>query len=91
MIRDAPAAEEHRLRRAGSGVSRGGGSLPAAARTARAVLLESWFTDAVATTFVVTVALASIGGPCALLPRSDVVSQDNADSRDGVSAAVVEP
>ncbi len=35
-------------------------------------LFMGWFTDAMASTFVVAVALAGIGGLCALLLRSHV-------------------
>ena len=56
------------------GMPRGGSGMPAAARAMMATLFQSWFTSAIATTFVVAVALAVVGGLCALLLRSHVVS-----------------
>jgi len=79
---------------AGGGLQIGlphGGGLPGAARAALTVLFKSWFTNAVAGTFVVAVALALIGGLCALLLRSHVASADNAETRDGVTTTVAEP
>ena len=55
-----------------TGMPRGGSGMPAAARAMMAALFKSWFTNAVASTFTVAVALAVVGGLCALLLRSHV-------------------
>ncbi|MGE5229295.1 MAG: hypothetical protein ACM3MJ_06205, partial [Deltaproteobacteria bacterium] len=49
-----------------------GGGMPDVARQMMERLFMGWFTDAMASTFVVAVALAGIGGLCALLLRSHV-------------------
>ncbi len=79
---------------AGGGLQIGlphGGGLPGAARAALTVLFKSWFTNAVASTFVVAVVLALVGGCCAFVLRSHVVSADNADTTGAVSSALAEP
>ena len=50
----------------------GGSSMPAAAKAMMAKLFESWFTNAIASAFIVAVILAVFGGLCALLLRSHV-------------------
>jgi EmrB/QacA subfamily drug resistance transporter len=51
------------------GVPKGLAGMPAAAATMMATLFRSWFTDAVASAFIVAVILAVIGGLCAFLLR----------------------
>jgi MFS family permease len=46
--------------------------VPAAAQSMLASLFKGWFTDAIASSFLVAVAFAVIGGLCALLLRSHV-------------------
>jgi EmrB/QacA subfamily drug resistance transporter len=50
----------------------GASGLPAAAQQMMATLFKGWFTDAIATAFVVGVAFAVVGGLAALLLRSHV-------------------
>jgi len=54
-------------------------------------LFQTWFTNAVASTFVVAVILASIGGLCAFLLRSHVPDAeavaDGAPATDGGTRA----
>ena len=57
-----------------SGLPQGSAGLPAAARATMAALFKSWFTNAIATTFLVAVAVAVVGGLCAFLLRSHVAS-----------------
>ena len=52
------------------GMPKGGADMPAVARAMMATLFQGWFTDAVASAFLVAVALAAIGGLCALLLRN---------------------
>jgi len=50
----------------------GGSGMPAAAKAMMAKLFEGWFTNAIASAFIVAVILAVVGGLCALLLRSHV-------------------
>lgn len=50
----------------------GSSSMPATARAMMETLFQTWFTNAVATAFVVGVVLAAIGGVCAILLHSRV-------------------
>jgi MFS family permease len=50
----------------------GDSSMPAAAKAMMARLFEGWFTNAIASAFIVAVILAVVGGLCALLLRSHV-------------------
>jgi EmrB/QacA subfamily drug resistance transporter len=68
-----------------TGMPQGGSGMPAAARAMMATLFKSWFTNAIATTFTVAVALAVVGGLCALLLRSHAVG---AAGRPAPAAAV---
>ena len=61
------------------GIPDTGSGMPATARAMMETLFMGWFTDAMASTFVVAVVLAVIGGLCALLLRSHV--QDAQDGR----------
>ena len=54
------------------GVPKGISGLPAMAAKLMETLFKTWFTNAVASTFVVAVILAAIGGLCAFLLRRDV-------------------
>jgi len=73
------------------GLPKGAAGMPAAATKMMETLFRSWFTSAVASTFVVAVVLALIGGLCALLLRSHVAGADNAETRSDVAATVAEP
>ena len=79
-IQGLPEAVRHKVIAAATrgglqtGMPRGGSGMPAAARAMMAALFKSWFTNAIATTFTVAVALAVVGGLCALLLRSHVVA-----------------
>ena len=65
-----------------------GSGMPATARVMMERLFMGWFTDAMASTFVVAVALAGIGGLCALLLRSHVqYAQDETARSDGTETA----
>ena len=61
----------------------GGSGMPAMAKAMMETLFKGWFTNAIASTFVVAVILAVVGGLCALLLRSHVKdgSQRRADAR----------
>lgn len=78
-IQGLPAAIRHKVIAAvaggglQTGMPQGGSGMPAAARAMMATLFKSWFTNAIATTFTVAVALAVVGGLCALLLRSHAV------------------
>jgi EmrB/QacA subfamily drug resistance transporter len=50
----------------------GGSNMPAAAKAMMETLFKGWFTDAIASAFIVAVILAVVGGLCALLLRSHV-------------------
>ena len=54
------------------GAPSGGSSMPAAARAVMETLFKGWFTNAIASAFIVAVVLAVAGGLCALLLRSHV-------------------
>ena len=54
------------------GIPKGIPGMPAAAMKAMEALFQTWFTNAVASTFVVAVILAVVGGLCAFLLRSHV-------------------
>ena len=54
------------------GVPKGASGMPAIARAMMDALFRSWFTNAVASTFVVAVIIAVVGGLCAFLLRSHV-------------------
>jgi EmrB/QacA subfamily drug resistance transporter len=53
------------------GMPSGASGMPATAAAMMKTLFQGWFTDAVASTFIVAVALAAVGGMCALALRSD--------------------
>jgi MFS family permease len=57
------------------GAPGGGSSMPATARAVMETMFRGWFTDAIASTFVVAVVLAVAGGLCALLLRSHVTTE----------------
>ncbi len=54
------------------GAPQGTSGLPAAAQQMMATMFKGWFTDAIASSFVVAVVFAVVGGLCALLLRSHV-------------------
>jgi len=54
------------------GIPKGVAGMPAAAVQAMDAMFKTWFTNAVASTFVVAVILAAAGGLCAFLLRSHV-------------------
>ncbi len=54
------------------GAPQGSSDMPAVAQQMIATLFKGWFTDAIATSFIVAVAFAVVGGLCALLLRSHV-------------------
>jgi EmrB/QacA subfamily drug resistance transporter len=54
------------------GAPKGASGMPATAQAMMEALFKGWFTDAVATAFLVGVAFAVVGGLCALLLRSHV-------------------
>jgi EmrB/QacA subfamily drug resistance transporter len=65
------------------GVPKGIADMPAAAASMMEVMFKGWFTDAVASTFVVAVIIAVLGGLCAFLLRRNakgatVVTQEAA-------------
>jgi EmrB/QacA subfamily drug resistance transporter len=65
------------------GVPKGIAGMPAAAASMMEVMFKGWFTDAVASTFVVAVIIAVLGGLCAFLLRRNakgatVVTQEAA-------------
>ena len=70
------------------GIPKGITGMPAAAMKTLEALFQTWFTNAVATTFVVAVILAVVGGLCALLLRSHV--RDAEAAADGVQSAGVD-
>ncbi len=55
-----------------------GDGMPAMARTMMESMFKGWFTDAMASTFMVAVGLAAAGGACALLLRSHVRDREAA-------------
>ncbi len=57
------------------GAPGGGAGLPATAKAMMETMFRGWFTDAIASTFVVAVVLAVAGGLCALLLRSHVATE----------------
>ncbi len=57
------------------GIPEGAAGMPAMARTMMEALFKGWFTDAMASAFVVAVVLAAAGGLCALLLRSHVTAE----------------
>jgi EmrB/QacA subfamily drug resistance transporter len=73
------------------GIPKGIPGMPAAAIKTMEALFQTWFTNAVASTFVVAVILASIGGLCAFLLRSHVPDAeavaDGAPATDGGTRA----
>ena len=54
------------------GMPSGGSGVPAMARAMFETMFKGWFTDAIASAFIVAVVLAVAGGLCALLLRSHV-------------------
>jgi EmrB/QacA subfamily drug resistance transporter len=68
------------------GVPNGSSGMPAAAQAMIADLFKGWFTTAIASTFVVAVILAVVGGLCALLLRSHV-TEASAASETGARPA----
>ena len=56
------------------GVPKGIGGMPAMAQKMMEAMFKTWFTNAVASTFVVAVILAVIGGLCAFLLRRDATA-----------------
>jgi hypothetical protein len=66
-------------------------SLPAAAAQATALMFKTWFTNAVATTFVAAVIIAVAGGLCAFLLRSHVGDAQAATDETTVPAADAVP
>ena len=54
------------------GAPQGSSDMPAVAQQMIATLFKGWFTDAIASSFIVAVAFAVVGGLCALLLRSHV-------------------
>lgn len=66
-----------------------GGGMPETARQMMEKLFMGWFTDAMASTFVVAVVFAVAGGLCALLLTSHV--KDAADAADGETASPTDP
>ncbi len=67
------------------GIPKGVTGMPAAAMKTMEALFQTWFTNAVASTFVVAVILAVVGGLCAFLLRSHV--RDAEAVADGAPAA----
>jgi hypothetical protein len=61
-----------------------GGAMPESARQMMEQLFMGWFTDAMASTFIVAVVLAAAGGLCALLLTSHV--KDAAEGEAGAAA-----
>jgi len=76
------------------GMPKGVSSLPAAAAQAMETAFKTWFTNAIASTFVVAVVLAVIGGLCAFLLRSHVkdeqVSEAGAPTTPAAEIAIVD-
>ena len=76
------------------GMPKGVSSLPAAAAQAMETMFKAWFTNAIASTFVVAVILAVIGGLCAFLLRSHVkdeqVSEAGAPTTPAAEIAIVD-
>jgi hypothetical protein len=70
------------------GIPKGIPGMPAAAIKTMEVLFQTWFTNAVASTFVVAVILAVVGGLCAFLLRSHV--RDTEAVADGAPSADVD-
>ncbi len=60
----------------GMTMPQGGEGMPDTARAMMAALFRGWFTEAIATTFVVGVGFCMVGGLCALLLRSHVQVDD---------------
>ncbi len=58
----------------------GGSSMPAMAKAMMETMFRGWFTNAIASTFVVAVILAVIGGLCALLLRSHVADEQKQEA-----------
>jgi len=71
------------------GIPKGITGMPATAMKMMDALFQTWFTNAVASTFVVAVILAVIGGLCAFLLRSHV--RDTEAVADGAPAADLDP
>jgi EmrB/QacA subfamily drug resistance transporter len=72
------------------GIPKGSSTMPAIAQAMMSSLFKGWFTNAVASTFVVAVILAVIGGLCAFLLRSHVQAVDAQDTEGGGGAAAQE-
>ena len=72
------------------GVPKGASGMPAIAQAMMDALFKGWFTNAVASTFVVAVIIAVVGGLCAFLLRSHVNAAgepDPAAAADAIPAA----
>jgi len=67
------------------GLPQGTGDMPAMAKAMMESLFQGWFTNAVASTFVVAVILAAAGGLCAFLLRSHVTAASTAESDAGIA------
>ena len=61
------------------GVPKGASGMPATAQAMMDALFKGWFTNAVASTFVVAVIIAVVGGLCAFLLRSHVTAAGEPD------------
>jgi EmrB/QacA subfamily drug resistance transporter len=73
------------------GAPKGAPGMPAAAQQVMETLFKGWFTDAIASSFLVAVAFAVVGGLCALLLRSHVRgAQTTVASTDNTSRLRVE-
>jgi hypothetical protein len=70
------------------GPPKGGAGLPAFAASMMETMFKGWFTDAIATSFIVAVVFAVVGGLCALLLRSHVREAGAARDRAPATAAV---
>ena len=86
------AAKQKIIAAAGSGsmqmgMPSGGSSMPAMAKAMMETLFKGWFTDAIASAFIVAVILAVIGGLCALLLRSHVKDAEAVESEASAAPA----
>jgi EmrB/QacA subfamily drug resistance transporter len=64
-------------------------SMPAVARAMMETLFKGWFTDAIASAFVVAVILAVVGGVCALALRSHVTDAQGSGAAAPASSHIV--
>ena len=62
------------------GAPSGGSGMPAMAKAMMETLFKGWFTNAIASAFVVAVILAVVGGLCALLLRSHVKGEQESEA-----------